>query len=206
MGSKRAWSWCGLLLQLTVLLLLSLCQCGFVEASRTGATENAVEGNYRVGIAPHVHHIGSKRRIFSTFISDNLDPSATLSLIEKAKGTDVTDKEKAALLSTSLLELIESTQAAKPGDFIAQGTSTYDDMNIDGTTGEGSNAEEGLAEETPQCFSEMRTIFGGLFGCLSGNDPGTCCEGNPGMFKFGEALHANGIIQHAVSHVRSWLQ
>ena len=79
-------------------------------------------------------------------------------------------------------------------------------MKIDGTTGEGSNAEEGLAEETPQCFSEMRTIFGGLFGCLSGNDPGTCCEGNPGMFKFGEALHANGIIQHAVSHVRSWLQ
>ena len=63
---------------------------------------------------------------------------------------------------------------------VARGTSTYDDMNVDGTTGEGSNAEEGLAEETPQCFSEMRHIFGGLFGCLSGNDAGTCCEGESG--------------------------
>ena len=206
MGSKRAWSWYGLLLQLTVLLFLSLCRCGFVEASRTGATENTGGGNYRVENAARMHHIGSKRHIFSTFISDNMDPNTLSTLIEKVKGTDVTDKEKAALLSTSLLELITSTQAAKPGEAVPQGTSTYDDMNVDGTTGEGSNAEEGLAEETPQCFSEMRTIFGGLFGCLSGNDPGTCCEGNPGMFKHGENLHAAGIIQHAVSHVRSWLQ
>ena len=195
-----------MLLRVLILLVLSLCQSAFVEAATTASIETTVEGKKRVENALHMHRSDSKRRIFSNFISDNMDPAATSNLIEKAKVTDVTDKEKAALLSTSLIELIASTQASNPGDVVARGTSTYDDMNIDGTTGEGSNAEEGLAEETPQCFSEMRHIFGGLFGCLSGNDAGTCCEGNPGMFKHGERLHANGIIQHAVSHVRSWLQ
>ena len=78
-------------------------------------------------------------------------------------------------------------------------------MNIDGTTGEGSNAEEGLAEETPQCFSEMRTILVDYSDVYLVTILELAAKGNPGMFKF-EALHANGIIQHAVSHVRSWLQ
>ena len=53
----------------------------------------------------------TKHRIFSTFISDNLDPN-TLSLIEKAKGTDVTDKESGFavnfVLSLSSLHKLQS--------------------------------------------------------------------------------------------------
>ena len=92
-------------LRVLILLVLSLCQSAFVEASTTASSiETTIEGNKRVENALHKHRIDSKRRIFSNFISDNMDPAATSNLIEKAKVTDATDKEKAALLSTSLIE------------------------------------------------------------------------------------------------------
>ena len=42
--------------------------------------------------------------------------------------------------------------------------------------------------------------------CLSGLAMGECCEGESGGWKNGIKSHANGIIQNAVTHVRSWLQ
>ena len=32
-------------------------------------------------------------------------------------------------------------------------------MNLDGIVGEGANPEEGLAEETPQCFNSNEKTF-----------------------------------------------
>ena len=69
-----------------------------------------------------------------------------------------------------LLEHITQSNSnnKNPSDIIAAGTSTLSDMNLDGIVGEGANPEEGLAEETPQCFNQMKKTFGGLFKCLSG--------------------------------------
>ena len=88
-----------------------------------------------------------------------------------------TNEQKAEFFSTSLIELISNSNNKNPSDIIAAGTSTLSDMNLDGIVGEGANPEEGLAEETPQCFNQMKKTFGGLFKCLSGLAMGECCEG-----------------------------
>ena len=147
-----------------------------------------------------------KQAIFTPFINTKIDPSVTASLIDKTKKMSGTNEQKAEFFSTSLIELISNSNNKNPSDIIAAGTSTLSDMNLDGIVGEGANPEEGLAEETPQCFNQMKKTFGGLFKCLSGLAMGECCEGESGGWKNGIESHANGIIQNAVTHVRSWLQ
>ncbi len=149
----------------------------------------------------------SHQPIFFSFLKTEIKPSLTAALIKKTKNMPGTKEEKATFLSNSLIELISHVDVKRPSNVEAAGTSTLDDMNIDGSVGEGSNAEEGLADETPQCFAQMKSLFGGLFGCLSGLNDKACCEGEAKSWDDGgPPVHGNGIIQHAVTHVRSWLQ